>query len=367
MQHTRELSRQAKATSQQAGTTAVVTGVIALDEEAETEADAELEAGRFLMILDALEPSNMAASMDPAGRSSLCSSIASAVSAALHQQSAEAYNFLEGVKSSSTTTWPAGLDIFIDRNSYAAEARMYGLQVLDDALENHFGTMDPAQILAVQDALLQHVQIHFKDGDAEGGLTCGWNYIQHVCMILIDCDLVSFPDLRNKLVHTLFLLFMQTYTSTWPSFFTSFIDLLPASSSSSSSAGPSFNPRTTDLLLRLLHEISVEVSDTTLRLNKAHSRLVRDTELRDAIRAKDAAVIADQVGKILAFALQKMAQQSAASSASSATSPDEISQRQAGELASMAIGVMADYARKLGASLLFRKVKLITTLLKSMD
>lgn len=151
-------------------------------------------------------------------------------------------------------------------------------------------------------------------------------------------------DLRNKLVHTLFLLFMQTYTSTWPSFFTSFIDLLPAASPSSSSSSPGYNPRTTDLLLRLLHEISVEVSDTTLRLNKAHSRLVRDTELRDAVRAKDAPVIADQVGKILAFALQKM-QQQGNNPSSASTSPDEITQRQAGELASMAIGVMADYAR----------------------
>lgn len=73
---------------------------------------------------------------------------------------------------------------------------------------------------------------------------------------------------------------------------------------------------------------------------------MRDTELRDAIRAKDAAAIADQVGKILAFALQKMQQRPSASSSSSSSSPDEVNQRQAGELASMAIGVMADYARK---------------------
>lgn len=133
---------------------------------------------RFLTILDMdeaapapLDPDDEA--MDPSGRSALCSSIASAVSAALHQQSTDGYNFLEGVKAASDTTWPAGLAIFIDSEHYAPEARMYGLQVLDDALQNHFMAMvDQNQVVAVQEALLGHVQRNFKDGDAEGGLTC---------------------------------------------------------------------------------------------------------------------------------------------------------------------------------------------------
>jgi len=175
VQHTRELSRQAKATSQQAGSG--TGGVNALDDdELDPDADPDPEDWRFLMDFDDaalvdLSPSNSMA-MDPSARSSLCSSIASAVSAALHQQSSDGYTFLEGVKASSDTTWPAGLDIFIDKGSYAPEARMYGLQVLDDALQHHFATMEAPQVLAVQDALLQHVQRHFKNGDAEGGLTC---------------------------------------------------------------------------------------------------------------------------------------------------------------------------------------------------
>ena len=138
------------------------------------------------------------------------------------------------------------------------------------------------------------------------------------------------PDLRNKVVHTLFILFMQTYTSTWPNFFTSFISLLPSSSSSTEP----FNGKTTDLLLRLLHEISVEISDTTLRLNKAHVRLTRDMELRDAVRAQDAAKIADQVIKVLAYAIERIDQPSSQLSSTSAI-----------ELAAMAMGVLADFAR----------------------
>lgn len=91
----------------------------------------------------------------------------------------------------------------------------------------------------------------------------------------------------------------------------------------------------TDILLRLLHETSTEISDSTLRLNKAHQRLNRDTELRDAIRARDAANIADQVTRVLTYAMQRI---------DSPTS--QISSRQAAELAEMAMRVLADYACK---------------------
>lgn len=135
-------------------------------------------------------------------------------------------------------------------------------------------------------------------------------------------------DLRNKVVHTLFLLFMQTYTSTWPDFFEVFFSMLPSSNSSEA-----YNVRTTDLVLRLLHETSTEISDSTLRLNKAHSRLTRDTELRDAIRVKDAAIIANQVINILVYAMRHIESPSS-----------QISSQQAADLAEMATRVLADFA-----------------------
>lgn len=142
--------------------------------------------------------------------------------------------------------------------------------------------------------------------------------------------LANSVDLRNKVVHTLFLLFMQTYMTTWPDFFQAFFQLLPATNSSTEA----FNAKTTDLLLRLLHETSTEISDSTLRLNKAPDRLQRDTVLRDAVRAKDAAAIADQVIRILTYAIGRI---------DSPTS--QISSRQAVDLAEMAMRVLADYAR----------------------
>ena len=139
---------------------------------------------------------------------------------------------------------------------------------------------------------------------------------------------LSSTDLRNKVVHTVFLLFMQTYMSTWPDFFTSFFSLLPSNTSSDA-----FNVKTTDLILRLLHETSTEISDSTLRLNKAHNRLNRDTDLRDAIRVKDAAIIANQVVAILVYAMQHIDSPSS-----------QITSQQAIDLAEMSMRVLADFA-----------------------
>lgn len=125
---------------------------------------------------------------------------------------------------------------------------------------------------------------------------------------------------------------MQTYTSTWPDFFQTFFQLLSASSTES--PADTFNTKSTDLFLRLLHEVSTEISDNTLRLNKAHARLLRDTELRDAVRAKDAPGIADQVIKILAFSLGRIEQPTS-----------QLSSQHAVELSEMALRVLADLAR----------------------
>ena len=147
------------------------------------------------------------------------------------------------------------------------------------------------------------------------------------------------PDLRNKVVHTLFLVFMQTYTSSWSDFFDAFISLLPNNATASTSEDP-YNPKTTDLFLRLLHEISTEISDTTLRLNKAHARLTRDTELRDAVRAKDARSIVEQTSRILQYALSR-----------TETPSTNLSSKQAAEIAEMAMRVLADHACELRAHL----------------
>lgn len=80
--------------------------------------------------------------------SQLKAQVSEAVKAALSPgpSQAEAYKFLEHVKTECTQTWQSCLEIFLEGSqnastgyvdySYAPEARMFALQVVDDVLSN---------------------------------------------------------------------------------------------------------------------------------------------------------------------------------------------------------------------------------------
>lgn len=106
--------------------------------------------------------------------------------------------------------------------------------------------------------------------------------------------------LKNAIVNLAAQLFVYTYPVIAPNFLSSMLSLLRTyPPSTSTSSPPPLNPQTTDLLLRLLHEISLEIGDAQLRLNKPGARLAKDTELRDAIRERDAPAVAGAVWEII--------------------------------------------------------------------
>ena len=168
--------------------------------------------------------------------------------------------------------------------------------------------MEVETLTHVQQGMYTYVGQEFVQGQAEGSNTCG----SHLCITLLSLTplLLIWPDLKNKIARTLFLLFLQTYRTTWTDFFTGFISLLREHPTQNSS----LNAQTTDLYLRVLHEISTELSDTSLRLNKPYARLNKDAEMRDAVREQDAISIAGSVFSILAESLQGLANPPLASS-----------------------------------------------------
>lgn len=103
-------------------------------------------------------------------------------------------------------------------------------------------------------------------------------------------------------------------------------------SSAGSSNGSPLNPATTDLVLRLFHEISVELSDSALRLNKPYSRISKDTELRDAIRARDAPAIAAAIFDVLAEAQSAMP-----------SGNGQLTAQNAESIVALAVGSVGDY------------------------
>lgn len=119
------------------------------------------------------------------GAMDLRAEIASAVSVALSPgpEQASGYAYLERIKNESGQTWQSCLDIFLAGSSgadghgwtytYPPEARMFGLQVVDDALQTRFDTLDSNEVLAIQGGLLDYVKREYVQGNAEGQLFCG--------------------------------------------------------------------------------------------------------------------------------------------------------------------------------------------------
>jgi len=160
--------------------------------------------------------------------------------------------------------------------------------------------------------MFDYFQGEFVTGPAEQGVACKFlsflpSFLS-LSSLLIRFSLTTFKRdyivLKNAIVNLAAQLFVYTYPVIAPNFLSSMLSLLRTyPPSSSTSSPPPLNPQTTDLLLRLLHEISLEIGDAQLRLNKPGARLAKDTELRDAIRERDAPAVAGAVWEIIAEAV----------------------------------------------------------------
>ncbi|TIA87154.1 hypothetical protein E3P99_03348 [Wallemia hederae] len=182
----------------------------------------------------------------------------------------EALNFLEQVKNNASDTWKYCLGLFLT-NSVGTEARVWVLTVVDELITNSFQNLQNQDILAIQEALFEYVRREYVQGGAEGDIAF----------------------LRNRLAHTLTLFTIQTYDKTHPNIIVDFLSLLRQSSS--------LNHRTTPLVLRILDEINLEISDSIMRAARDWSseRQFRDSHLRDAIRSKDAPVVVENLLNIM--------------------------------------------------------------------
>ncbi|KAH9449870.1 hypothetical protein MJO29_010704 [Puccinia striiformis f. sp. tritici] len=272
---------------------------------------------------------------------SLDEQIHQAVSAALNPgpHQSEGLHFLQQLRSNPKDSWQPGLICFLagaqdNTYKYPPQTRLFGLQLVDAMLQ--LSTSSDEEIGLVKSCyettrhqLWDYIHREFVEGSGEQGL--GY--------------------LRNKVVQTLFLLFFQSYPNNWSDFFSSFADLIrqhPKGSSpvANSNSNQTLNPRTTDLYLRLLHEISSELSDALLRINKPSFRLSRDAELRDAVREHDAARIARETFAIVAESLEGLSKNDAGNS------NQGLYGKQAQECLEMGIRVVEDYASWIDISLI---------------
>jgi exportin-T len=91
----------------------------------------------------------------------------------------------------------------------------------------------------------------------------------------------------------------------WPTFFR---DLFTLISPTESSSQPTFNPHVSLLFFHMILEISGEVADQMLKAARQHNsaRHARDSDVRDAVRERDAARINEAVLTIVAANVEKM-------------------------------------------------------------
>lgn len=175
----------------------------------------------------------------------------------------------------------------------------------------------PEEALAfLQESALAYLQTEFVAGDGEQGVVF----------------------MKNKLAQTLSLLVLQTYSLT--NSYSFLMALLTLCTTTKAQDG-SLNALTTDLVLRVLHDLSLSLgSDVTLRSVRSKERLQRDAVVRDEIRAHHAANIAELLWKVIRDALSAMTSEAPVAN----PSPHSLYGGAAGSLAQVAMAVVGDFA-----------------------
>ncbi|RUO96816.1 Exportin 1-like protein-domain-containing protein [Jimgerdemannia flammicorona] len=123
------------------------------------------------------------------------------------------------------------------------------------------------------------------------------HYIRQTLMDFINRDYVlsrsadeEVPFLKNKFAHTITLLFINVYPSTWPTFFDDFLALIhtdPTSTASSTAPGSikPTNHRAVDFFLRLCLSIDEEIA--RLDVPRGREQIARNVVIKDAMREGD--------------------------------------------------------------------------------
>lgn len=178
-------------------------------------------------------------------------------------------------------------------------------------------------------------------------------------------------DVKNKYAQFMTALILQSYSDPQQSqLLPSLLSLIRSDSESGASAASSSNSPaplnlcTSDLILRVLHDLSVTLgSDVTLRSIRSKDRLQRDVAIRDEIRANHAAGLAEAVWGIVKEGTEKLAGNLNASSTTVWT------RSQAAEMTEMAINIVGDYVSWIDISLMItpQTVPLFFTLIQQED
>ncbi|EST05806.1 Exportin-1/Importin-beta-like protein [Kalmanozyma brasiliensis GHG001] len=247
----------------------------------------------------------------------------------------QALQFLEHLKTITHESWSVGWSVWSARNAedngpkYSQNARMFGLMLVDDFLSNRIGmSSDPAAAVAsLQQSAVEYIQKEYIAGSGDG----------------------SVPYIKNKFAQVLAVLLLQTYNLPPPyTLLPTLLSMVSAHPSASPSRASTsqlpLNPLTTDLVLRVLHDLSITLgSDVTLRAVRSKERLQRDAVIRDEIRANHASNIAETVWRIVEEGFSRVNLGEQASDPATSAGVRSMTFASAVELTAAATKIVEDY------------------------
>ncbi|KAF4554178.1 Exportin-T-like protein [Elsinoe fawcettii] len=179
----------------------------------------------------------------------------------------QAYTFLEQLRT-DPSGWQVCLSLFVRSPAPSEVVRHVSLEVVNNAVQTQ--KLDQQGLQFAKENLWDYVQRQY--GPGSGG--------------------VDVTALQNKLTQTLTYLFTSLYGSTWTTFFDDFKALAGDAPNIGSA-----NPAGTTLYLRLLRSIHDEIADVLIPRSQDEHK--RNTELKDIVRQRDAAMIATSWQEIL--------------------------------------------------------------------
>ncbi|WFD34042.1 pre-tRNA nuclear export protein [Malassezia cuniculi] len=247
----------------------------------------------------------------------------------------QALQYLEQLKQATHESWSTGWAVWTARDDsgsgpkYGAAVRMFGLNLVDDYLDNRcVADARAAEALGMlHESALAYLECEFVRGNGEQG--------------------VAF--LRNKFAQTMALLLLQSASLTnnntlFPALLT-LCRTHPADSPAVLADGsPALNAMATDLVLRVLHDLSLSLgSDVTLRSVRGKERLQRDALVRDVVRAHHAPAIATLLWKVIEESL---------AASGTGTGPRQLNGNTAAALSQLSMAVVGDYVTWIDISLI---------------
>ncbi|KAJ1971739.1 pre-tRNA nuclear export protein, partial [Dimargaris verticillata] len=192
----------------------------------------------------------------------------------------QAYEFCNQLRD-SPEGWRHCLELYQREPKADPTTRHFALQVIEHVLQNADRLLEPAHLLTIREALFACVTRDYRTSTTTAAEPA---YV------------------RNKLAHTVALLFLTTYSQHWPLFFADLHGLMygPVSPGNASSLGDkALHPGITDFYLRILLAIDEEMVNPVI--HRGAAEVERNTRIKDTMRERDLTNLAATWHDILVY------------------------------------------------------------------